>query len=218
MLVVRTAVVGPLAANCYLVGSSRTQEAIVVDPGGEQRRVLGMTEPGGFRVTRLFCTHGHIDHVAGGTEMRSETGARLQLHPDDATWLERVPAQAAMFGFDEVEAPTVDHWHADGETFDVGGYEARVIHTPGHSRGSCSLWFPAARVLFTGDTLFSGSVGRTDLPGGDFSALERSIGEKLFVLGDEVRFYPGHGPAGLLGEERKTNPFVGENAPRGRFL
>jgi len=218
MLVVRTAVVGPLAANCYLVGSSRTQEAIVVDPGGEQRRVLGMADPGGFRVIRIFCTHGHIDHVAGGAEMQAETKAPLQLHADDATWLERVPAQAAMFGFDEVRAPAVDHWHVDGETFGVGEYEARVIHTPGHTRGSCSLFFPDAKALFTGDTLFSGSVGRTDLPGGDFSALERSIKERLFGLGDDVRFYPGHGPVGLLGEERKTNPFVGENAPRGRFL
>jgi glyoxylase-like metal-dependent hydrolase (beta-lactamase superfamily II) len=218
MLVVRIAVVGPLAANCYLVGSSQTQDAIVIDPGGEQRRVLEMRDPGGFRVTRIFCTHGHIDHVAGGAEMQAETRAPLQLHPDDATWLERVPAQAAMFGFDDVRAPTVDHWHADGETFGIGGYEARVIHTPGHTRGSCSLYVPEAKALFTGDTLFCGSVGRTDLPGGDFGALERSIKERLFVLGDEVRFYPGHGPIGLLGEERKSNPFVGESAPRGRFL
>lgn len=218
MLVVRTAVVGPFAANCYLVGSSRTQEAILIDPGGEHRRVMGMTDPGGFRVTRLFCTHGHIDHIAGGAEMQAETGAPLQLHAGDATWLERMPAQAAMFGFEETRPPAVDHWHVGGETFGIGGYEARVIHTPGHSSGSCSLFFPEAKAVFTGDSLFSGSVGRTDLPGGDFAALERSIRESLFGLGDDVRFYPGHGPGGLLGEERKSNPFVGENAPRGRFL
>ena len=104
-----------------------------------------------------------------------------------------------------------------GETLRVGGHPLQVLHTPGHSPGSVSLWFPADRVLFTGDTLFAGSVGRTDLPGGDFEALARSIRERLFPLGDDVRFLPGHGPAGLLGDERRTNPFVGEDAPRGRF-
>jgi hydroxyacylglutathione hydrolase len=108
--------------------------------------------------------------------------------------------------------PQVDHSPADGEGFTVGGQEAVVIHTPGHSPGSICLWFAEAKVLLTGDTLFAGSVGRTDLPGGDTQALVRSIREKLFPLGDDVRFFPGHGPPGLLGEERKNNPFVGENA------
>jgi glyoxylase-like metal-dependent hydrolase (beta-lactamase superfamily II) len=218
MLVVRTAVVTPFAANCYLVGSSETQEAILIDPGGEERRILGMLEPGGFRVTRLFCTHGHIDHVAAGAEVKAETGAPIELHAGDGPWLERLPAQAAMFGFEGVKVPTVDRWISHGDTFPVGPYVARVIHTPGHSSGSCSLFFPDAKTVFTGDTLFAGSVGRTDLPGGDFGELERSIRERLFALGDDVRFFPGHGPGGVLGDERVNNPFVGENAPRGRFL
>ncbi len=177
-----------------------------------------MIEQGEFRVERIFCTHGHVDHVAGAAEAKRATGAPVQIHALDRDWLERLPEQAEMFGFGPVEVPQVDLWHEDGETFAVGRCEGRVVHTPGHSRGSCALWFAEDRVLLSGDTLFAGSVGRTDLPGGDFGALERSIRERLFPLGDEVRFYPGHGPAGLLGDERRSNPFVGEEAPRGRFL
>lgn len=219
MLVVRHAVVGPFAANSYLAVCTRTGDAVLVDPGGDTARVLGMREPGGYRVVRIFCTHGHIDHVAGAAEAKAATGAPLQIHSADETWLDALPRQAEMFGFDPAEPPVVDHRHADGEAFQVGSCEARVVHTPGHSAGSCCLWFPEAKVLFTGDTLFAGSVGRTDLPGGDFVALERSIKERLFPLGDDVRFYPGHGPGGLLADERRANPFVGEAPPRrGRFI
>jgi hydroxyacylglutathione hydrolase len=218
MLVVRHAVVGPFAANSYLAVCSRTGEAVLVDPGGDTARVLALREPGGYRVTRIFCTHGHIDHVAGAAETKALTSAPLQIHPQDEGWLEVLPRQAEMFGFDSAEPVEVDHRHLDDEGFHVGALEAKVIHTPGHSPGSCCLWFPEAKVLFTGDTLFAGSVGRTDLPGGDFDALHRSIRERLFSLGDAVRFYPGHGPAGLLGDERRANPFVGEEPRRGRFI
>lgn len=217
MLVVRHAVVGPFAANCWLATCGRTGEAVLIDPGGQVPNALALLPRGG-RVVRIFCTHGHIDHVAGGAEARALTGAPLQLHPADESWLEALPRQAEMFGFDPVEPPRVDHRHSDGETFRLGEVEARVIHTPGHSAGSCCLHFPQEKVLFSGDTLFVGSVGRTDLPGGDFEALARSIKERLFPLGDDVRFHPGHGPSGTLGEERRANPFVGEHPPRGRFL
>lgn len=217
MLQVRHAVVGPFAANAYLAACTRTGEAVLVDPGGDVARVLALREPGGWRVARIFCTHGHVDHVAGAAEARAATGAPLQIHAGDEGWLAALPKQAEMFGLDPVEPPAVDHRHADGETFRLGELEARVIHTPGHSPGSSCLWFPEARVLFTGDTLFSGSVGRTDLPGGDTEALVASIRERLLPLGDDVRFHPGHGPAGRLGDERRANPFVGEDAPRGRF-
>jgi hydroxyacylglutathione hydrolase len=217
MLVVRHAVVGPFAANSYIAACSRTGEAVLVDPGGDVARVLGLLEPG-QRVVRIFVTHGHIDHVAGGAEAKAATGAPLQIHAADEAWLEALPRQAEMFGFEPVRPPAVDHHHEDGEAFRVGDLEARVLHTPGHSLGSCCLWFPEPKVLFTGDTLFSGSVGRTDLPGGDVDALFRSIREKLFTLGDEGRFYPGHGPAGVVGDERRANPFVGEEPRRGRFI
>jgi glyoxylase-like metal-dependent hydrolase (beta-lactamase superfamily II) len=218
MLVVRNAVVGPFAANAYVAACSRTGEAILVDPGGDGARVLGLVEPGGWRIGRIFCTHGHIDHVAGGAEARAGTGAPLSIHAGDEGWLAALPKQAEMFGFEGAVVPAVDLRHADGDVVTVGDCEGRVIHTPGHSPGSCCLYFPAQKTLFTGDTLFAGSVGRTDLPGGDYDALFASIKEKLFPLGDDVRFHPGHGPAGLLGDERKSNPFVGEAPRRGRFI
>ncbi|HUL58469.1 MAG TPA: MBL fold metallo-hydrolase [Anaeromyxobacteraceae bacterium] len=218
MLVVRSTVVGPFSANCYLAGCDRTGEALLVDPGGEVGRALGMRAPEGFRVVRIFATHGHIDHVSGASEAKRMTGAPFEIHAADLGWLDALPRQAEMFGFERVEAPAADLRAEDGETIRVGEHEARVIHTPGHSAGSTCLWFADAKVLLTGDTLFAGSVGRTDLPGGDFDALARSIQERLFTLGDDVRFYPGHGPPGTIGDERRTNPFVGESPRRGRFL
>lgn len=219
MLVVRQAVVGPFAENTWLVACSRTKEALLIDPGGDLPRVQALVEQGGFRVGRIFLTHGHVDHAAGAAPARRLFQARLQIHAADRDWLQELPRQAEMFGFEEAgEVPEVDHLHADGESFPLGHLTCHVLHTPGHSAGSCSLWIPEAQVLFTGDTLFAGSVGRTDLPGGDFGALRRSIVEKLFPLGDEVAFHSGHGPSGGLGIERRGNPFVGEQVQRGRFL
>lgn len=219
MLVVRNAVVGPFAENTFLVGDSETRDAILIDPGGETDRVLGMREPGGFTISRIFLTHGHIDHVAGCAEACRRLHVPAQIHRTDVSWLDMIPRQAEMFGFEEAREPaTVEHFHEDGETFAIGEHVARVMHTPGHTRGSCCLFFEKARTLFAGDTLFAGSVGRTDLPGGDFDDLERSIRERLFTLGDDVRFFPGHGPGGTIGDERQHNPFVGEATRRGRFL
>lgn len=218
MLVVRHAVVGPFAANSYVAACSRTGEAVLVDPGGDVERVLGLCQPEGWRIARIFATHGHVDHVAGANVAKARTGAPLQIHAGDQGWLAALPRQAEMFGFEAVESPAVDHLHQDGEPFRIGECEGKVIHTPGHSPGSSCLWFEADRILFSGDTLFAGSVGRTDLPGGDLAALFTSIKEKLFALGDDVRFHPGHGPAGVLGDERRANPFVGEEPQRGRFI
>jgi len=219
VLVIRHLVVGPFAENTFLVGDDVTGEAILVDPGGDIDRVLQMREPGGFRVSRIFLTHGHIDHVAGCAEAEERLSVACQIHRADAEWIDSIARQAEMFGFENAgKKPAVDHFHADGEALAVGKEQARIIHTPGHTQGSCCLYFEKSRALFAGDTLFAGSVGRTDLPGGDFGALERSIREKLFPLGDEVRFYPGHGPSAKLGDERLSNPFVGEASRRDRFI
>jgi hydroxyacylglutathione hydrolase len=219
MLVVRHAVVGPFAENTYLVGCSETSEAILVDPGGDIARVLAMREPGGMRIGTIFLTHGHVDHAAGVAELQQKLGVSCTAHDADRSWLDALPQQIEMFGFEEAgDPPSVTRWHADGEEVRVGRQVGRILHTPGHTAGGCCLFFPDARVAFTGDTLFAGSVGRTDLPGGDFLALERSIKERLFPLGDDVQFFPGHGPGSTIGEERRSNPFVGEQPKRGRFL
>ena len=205
MLVVRQAVVGPFAENTWLVADSDTGDALVIDPGGEVARVLGLAQPD-FRIGRVLATHGHVDHVFGAEPLCRRTGAPFQIHRGDEPFLRALPGQAAGLGFGEAKSPEVSDFLSDGDTIRVGGHEARVIHTPGHSPGGVSLHFPADQVLFTGDTLFAGSVGRTDLPGGNAPELLRSIRERLFPLGDEVRFFPGHGPGGTLGEERRRNP------------
>jgi glyoxylase-like metal-dependent hydrolase (beta-lactamase superfamily II) len=217
LLVVRQAVVGAFAENTWLVADPATGDALVIDPGGETARVLGLAQPD-FRIGRVLATHGHVDHVFGAEELCRRTGAPFQIHAGDEPFVRALPGQAAGLGFGAARSPRVAAFLSDGDVIRVGGHEARVIHTPGHSPGGVSLFFPADGVLFTGDTLFSGSIGRTDLPGGDAPELLRSIREKLFPLGDEVRFFPGHGPGGTLGEERLENPYAGDDAPRGRFM
>jgi glyoxylase-like metal-dependent hydrolase (beta-lactamase superfamily II) len=218
VLVVRQAVVGPFAENTWLVADSATGEAMVLDPGGENARVRALVEPGDLRIGSVVATHGHVDHIAGAEELTRELEVPFRIHAGDDPFVRALPSQAAGLGFGLIRSPTVASPLVDGDTVWVGGHEARVIHTPGHSPGSVCLWFSADRVLFTGDTLFRGSVGRTDLPGGDPGSLVRSIRERLFPLGDDVRFFPGHGPGGTIGDERRMNPYVGEDAPRGRFM
>jgi glyoxylase-like metal-dependent hydrolase (beta-lactamase superfamily II) len=217
LLVVRQAVVGPFAENTWLVADSATGDALVIDPGGDTARVLGLAQPD-FRIGRILATHGHVDHIVGAEELCRRTGAPFQIHAGDEPFVRALPGQAAGLGFGAARSPTVTAFLADGEPLRVGGHDGRVIHTPGHSPGGVSLFFPEDGLLFTGDTLFAGSVGRTDLPGGNAPELLRSIRERLFPLGDDVRFFPGHGPGGTLGEERRRNPYAGDDAPRGRFM
>jgi hydroxyacylglutathione hydrolase len=217
LLVVRQAVVGPFAENTWLVADSETGDALVIDPGGETGRVLGLALPD-FRVGRILATHGHVDHIFGVEALRESTGAPFQIHRGDEPFVRALPGQAAGLGFGKTASPEVESFLADGDAIRVGRHQGRVIHTPGHSPGGVSFHFPDDKILFTGDTLFAGSVGRTDLPGGNAPELLRSIRERLFPLGDDVRFFPGHGPGGTLGAERKANPYAGDDAPHGRFM
>ncbi len=214
MLVVRHAVVGPFAMNAWLVACDRTREAVLIDPGDEIPRVLALAQPEGFRVTRIVLTHGHLDHVTGAGEAAAATGAPVQIHEADQPILERLPMQTAVFGLPPAPPPPeVAHHHVHGDRFTVGEHEATVLHVPGHTPGSCAIHFAGDGHLFSADTLFAGSVGRTDLPGGDARAIVRSIREVLFALGDDTAVHCGHGPDTTIGEERRSNPFVGERSP-----
>ncbi len=214
-LVVARATVGPLQENSYVVGDPETRDAAIVDPGDEPEAIEALVQAHGLVPRFVINTHAHIDHAGAVAALKAKFGIPFFLHPGERMWLEGLPTQAEMFGLPTPPVPTVDRWLADGDELALGSRKLRVIHTPGHTPGGVSLFFPEDRVLLTGDTLFAGSVGRTDFPGGSWEELEAAIVGKLFPLGDDVVFHSGHGPASILGDERRSNPFVGERA-RGR--
>jgi len=185
----RKLVVGPYQANCYILGDKETGEGLVIDPGDEVFRIVKEISHLGLTVRYILMTHGHIDHVGGAQELRRITKAPVWIHPLDAGGL----------GFRQ------DGDLVEGQDIIVGRYNLSVIHTPGHSPGG--VCFHTAGAVFTGDTLFAGSIGRTDFPGGNHHQLIKGVMEKIFPLGDDVRVYPGHGPSTTIGRERKTNPF-----------
>ncbi len=184
----RKLVVGPYQANCYLLGTD-TGEGIVIDPGDDLLRITREISAHGLKIRYILLTHGHFDHTGAAKEMKKVTGAPVLIHALDAPGL----------GF-----PPDGHLHG-GMRLTLGTYSISVIHTPGHSPGGVCLHAPG--VVFTGDTLFAGSIGRTDFPGGDHDGLIRGVVEKIFPLGDDLRVYPGHGPASTIGTERLHNPF-----------
>jgi glyoxylase-like metal-dependent hydrolase (beta-lactamase superfamily II) len=201
---------GPLDNNTYLLACERTRETAVVDVGFEPEAVIEAVRRAGLTVTLLLATHAHYDHIAGMRRVQDELGGDYWLHPADRPLHDRLEAQGAMFGFPPAIAPSVVHDLADGQRIAIGDESVEVLHTPGHSPGGVT--FRWDRELWVGDTLFAGSIGRTDLPGGSFEVLERAIHQRLFPLGDDLRVHPGHGPATTIGHERRHNPFVGEGA------
>lgn len=203
--------VGPLACNCYVVGDAATKEAIVIDPGGDADELAAEIAAQGLRITALVATHAHFDHVLAVQRLHEVTGAPFILHDSDVPLLAWMQASGRMFlGVDLPAPPKVDASPAEGDVVSAGDVRLEVVHTPGHSPGSISLLAPEA--LFSGDTLFAGSVGRTDLPGGDTNALVDAVRKKLFTLDPDIPVYPGHGPPTTLAIERVHNPFVGERA------
>ena len=207
-LLLQMIVNGPFQENCFLVADMETRQAIMVDPGFSPDELAAAARDQDLTVTEIVCTHAHIDHAGAVAPLKRLLGATFALHPEDKQVLEFMPGAAQMYGLPPVEVPEVDRELADGDEIKVGELSGQVIHTPGHSPGGCCLYFKDQGVLIAGDTLFSGSVGRTDLPGGSTETLLRSIKERLLCLPDETEVHCGHGPATTIGAERKANPFL----------
>jgi glyoxylase-like metal-dependent hydrolase (beta-lactamase superfamily II) len=203
--------VTPFEQNCSLVWCETTGHAALVDPGGDVDLLLAEVEKAGVKLDKLLLTHAHVDHVGGALELAQRLN--LPIHgpqEEDAFWLDRLPDQARMYGFPPTQAFRPDHWLRDGDTVELGKLRFDVIHCPGHTPGHVVFFEPESRYAFVGDVLFQGSIGRTDFPKGDHRALIRAIREKLFPLGDDIVFVPGHGPMSTFGRERRGNPYVGD--------
>lgn len=202
--------VTPLQQNCTLYWCEDTLEAAVIDPGGEVDRILEAAKHLNLKITKIWLTHGHLDHVGGTGELKQKTNAVIEgPHKGDSYWIDRLMAQSRNFGF----APPVefqpDRWLVDGDQVSVGNQLLQVRHCPGHTAGHVIFYDEKSKWAQVGDVLFAGSIGRSDLPGGNHEQLMNSILDRLFVLGDNVDFVPGHGPMSTFGEERQSNPFVG---------
>ena len=197
--------VGPLMANCFIVGCPETKKAVVIDPGGDVDRILVALSDEQLTVSKILNTHGHFDHVGGNQRLKEVTGAPIYIHTDDAPMLAHVSSSAAAFGMRVNNSPEADETLNDGDIIKFGNLELKVLHTPGHSPGGVSFYAPG--VVFVGDTLFAGSIGRTDFPGGSYNQLIASVKEKLFTLDEKTIVYTGHGPETTIGEEKRTNPF-----------
>ena len=209
----------PFYKNGFVVGCERTREGVIIDPGDEVDGLLATVRDHDLDIDYILLTHAHIDHITGVGTAKDVTDAPVYLHQDDLFLYESVEQQGAMFGFKVRRQPPIDVFY-DLTPLHFGDYEVRVHHTPGHCPGGVCLQIgkkgTAGRDLFVGDTLFAGSIGRTDLPGGDYETLLRSITEVLFLLGDDSVVHSGHGPDTTIGRERKTNPFVLEYLAAGR--
>jgi glyoxylase-like metal-dependent hydrolase (beta-lactamase superfamily II) len=200
--------VGPLQCNCSVIGDESTREGMVIDPGDDIDHVLALIRKHNLTIKQIVITHAHIDHVGGAMKLRAATGAPILLNQNDHTLLRMLDVQAAWIGMPVPGKVEIDQAIGQADTIKAGGLTATVLHTPGHTEGSVCLFFPAEKKLIAGDTLFAGSIGRTDLPGGSFEKIIHSLHDKLLALPDETVVVPGHGPLTTIGEERETNPFL----------
>ena len=200
--------VTPFEQNCSLLWCDETRRAAVVDPGGDIPRILAAVKRNDVTLDKILVTHGHIDHAGAVAELAERLSLTIEgPQREDQFWIDGMPQQSRMFGFPEVRAFTPDRWLENGDHVAFGQVELEVLHCPGHTPGHVVFFDVAGRLAIVGDVLFQGSIGRTDFPRGDFSALMASIRERLWPLGDDVRFIAGHGPMSTFGEERRSNPF-----------
>jgi glyoxylase-like metal-dependent hydrolase (beta-lactamase superfamily II) len=208
LMIIETFPVGPLQCNCTILGDEQAGEAIVIDPGDEVGRIHRRLTERGLKLKQILVTHAHIDHVGGALKLKRLTGAPILLNENDLPLLKMMDMQAGWLGIATPETAPPDEPLADGLRVGLESYPAQVIHTPGHTQGSICLHFAPLKLLVAGDTLFAGSIGRTDLPGGNFDQIIDSIESRLLALPDETKVLPGHGPATTIGAERKSNPFL----------
>ena len=202
--------VTPFEQNCTLFWCEKTLQTAVIDPGGDIERILRVVNDGGLKLVKVLVTHGHIDHAGGAAELAARFDLPIEgPHEEDRFWIEGMPQQSRMFGLPGVQSFEPTRWLKEGDKVSFGEVELDVLHCPGHTPGHIVFYHAPSHLAQVGDVIFQGSIGRTDFPRGDYDTLIRSIREKLFTLGDEVEFIPGHGPMSNMGEERRNNPFCG---------
>ena len=209
MLLIRL-VVGPLQVNCFILADEKTKEAMVIDPGDDAGDILKVINEKGLKIKYILNTHAHFDHVGANKAIKDATGADLLIHEADAATLATVSHQSRSFGMLPVSSPPADRYVKHGDTITAGEVSLKVLHTPGHTPGGISLLEQG--MVFTGDALFAGSIGRTDFPGGDLTTLLRSIKTNLMTLPDDTKVFSGHGPASTIGDERRDNPFLNKES------
>jgi hydroxyacylglutathione hydrolase len=200
--------VGPLQCNCSVIGDETSHEAMVIDPGDDVHEVLDLIRKHNLQVKQIVITHAHIDHVGGAMKLRTATGAPILLNQNDYALLKMLDAQAAWIGMPSPGKVDIDRSVTTGESVSAGSLTADILHTPGHTEGSICLYFAADKKLIAGDTLFAGSIGRTDLPGGSMQKILHSLHHTVLALPDETLVVPGHGPLTTIGAERESNPFL----------
>lgn len=200
--------VGPLQCNCSILGDEETRAAMVIDPGDQIEDILEILHEANLELKQIVITHAHIDHVGGAMKLKAATGAPILMNQSDYGLLKMLDMQAAWVGMRPPGNVHIDEDIGDGRLLNLGAIPATVIHTPGHTEGSICLHFPQQNKLLAGDTLFAGSIGRTDLPGGSFEKILRSLYTRVLALPDETQIIPGHGPETTIGKERETNPFL----------
>ena len=200
--------VGPLQCNCSIIADETTREAMVIDPGDDIDQIVALLDELRLQVKQIVITHAHIDHVGGAMQLKARTGAPILLNSNDADLLKMLDIQASWIGVADPGKVQIDSELSAGQKIAAGGHSATVLHTPGHTEGSVCLYFPAEKLLIAGDTLFARSIGRTDLPGGSFQKIIRSLHNQVLTLPEETRVIPGHGPDTTIGIEKEENPFL----------